>query len=196
MAHAIVSLSTNLAHLLRTTPRSTPALAQADVERIVRRTEQHFTGQIVDQRNRLAALEAAMTKLREENQTLTQVNDDLKHSLQHERRQRLECEEQSQRMNEAHAKQVFTLESRLRKLEKQVPDSGGLSVRGTPRSSRSAGGRLDEDLLDSSRQTESRVRSDAVLSTTAVNDFLSSIGKELDAINAMEASRERTLNAI
>jgi hypothetical protein len=218
LAASLVSLSTNLAETLRATPRSgtpvcgansTAALRREDVERIVRRTEQHFAPEIERLRSENAALAEQLQRASDR-----QFDPTVAALLQAEKRQRLECEEQSQRMIEEHAKQVLHLENRIRKLERQLQESTmGSSNRGTPRSSRNPA-RFDDEPdrttnspraptpkafpVDLPRASTAlpEVRPTEPLSTTAVNDFLQSIGRELDAINALEASRGQTLNAL
>lgn len=68
--------------------------------------------------------------------------EQLKQLLHFEKRQRLQCEEQSQLMAEQHNRVVQTLEQRLRRTERQLQEqsgcgtssNGSLSVRQTPRS--------------------------------------------------------------
>ena len=216
LATSLVSLSTNLAETLRSTPRAeTPTassgLRRADVERIVRRTEQHFVPEI----ERLTAENAELKKqVQTKNERdADSSSEDLRALLQSEKRQRLQCEEQSQRMIEEHAKQVLHLETRIRKLERQLQEaSAGCSNRGTPRASRNPT-RLDDDLdrvpisprcpaarvplpQETNREVTPPQEPSQPLSTSAVNDFLASIGRELDAINAVEASRGQALSAL
>ena len=201
----IAALTSTLVHSLRSTPRPgvTPApssLRREDVERIVRRTEQHFTARLEDQQNTIRDLTARLAAMDAERANRDAEIESLKRQLQKEKHHRLECEEQSHQMIEEHAKQVQHLESRLRKLE-PLP-----SARGTPRSSRAP--RFEDDsvlghTLPDAREavTPASVPGKAgnaagpasQFSTSAVNDFLTSIGRELDAINAMETHRGLSL---
>ena len=209
MLQDIVSITQNVALTLRSTPRShappnsTPGLNREDIERIVRRTEQHFLGQLEQYKSRCAELETLLRQstARDEKpsgSTCTSCNE-LRAQLHAEKHHRLECEEQSQKMNEEHSKLVANLELRIKKLERQAQDTGNLSVRGTPRANRQSI-KCDDDHLDQEIRPAAAPRPSSPpsiqLSTSAVNDFLSSIGRELDAINAMEASRGRHLSAL
>lgn len=202
LLHEIYQMTVNVAEAVRATPHPPAPLQRAEVERIVRRTQQHFEGKI-------SSLEAEVSRLRAElddarRGTSPRTTEALRQQLQFEKRQRLECEEQCQLMTEEHAKLVQTLELRIRKLERQLDTTN--SVRGTPRSARmSTCGKVEDDVDEVKREsTEDRVvpplrpfvANDIALSTDAVNDFLQSIGKELDAINAMETQRSKQLRTL
>jgi chromosome segregation ATPase len=185
LLHAILNITTNVARTIGSTPRPPTELDQTSVERIVKRTQLHFASQLEARDRELAVLREALKAASDERDSLRAMTEDLKGHLYTERRHRLECEEQSQRMNEEHTKLVYNLEQRIRKLDNKSHETASQSNRCTPRSSRNPGRTDDESAYKP-----------APLSTSAVNDFLSSIGRELDAINALEATRERTLNAI
>lgn len=196
----LFQLTTCVADAVRATPSSTTApLARGDVERIVRRTQQHFEARITALQNENAALRLELEDRRGSAQSI----EGLRQQLQFEKRQRLQCEEQCQRMADEHAKLVQTLELRIRKQERQI-ETG--SIRGTPRSSRSLALRHEDELeLPNDLATEKTAtvvsaptvpRIDIAMSTDAVNDFLHSIGMELDAINAMESERSKHLRTL
>lgn len=193
-----------------TTPQGSPALNREEIERIVRRVEQHFSGELEAAQHRIHDLEAEVATLKKRVALPVADSDgtveELKRQLLQEKRARLACEEQSQLISEEHAKLVQTLEQRIKKQDKVIQEAG-TPMRGTPRSARLST-RLaepavrppqDAQLFDLSKQdvpplkgfSPPRVASvpPPALSADAVSDFLSAIGEELDAINSIESNR-------
>lgn len=172
-------------------PPTPTGLRREDIERIVQRAEQHYSGIIAELKAENDLLRKQVASGRPGIDT-----DLLRQQLVEERRQRLACEEQCQRVNEEHAKVVATLEMRIKKLERVCQDASA-KIPATPRSARfSFGTPLRESEPEPAKVEVRKPEIVADALPSVVSDFLLSIGKELDEINAAEAARSAQLKSL
>lgn len=217
MLNNIVRIAANCSRRLQSPAASTQppgtdapgSLKRDEIERIVRRVEQHYSRRLEDLERENELLRRQLT---EQRHRLPPDTETLRHQLNEEKRHRLACEEQCQRMTEEHAKVVSTIEQRMRKQERQILDMSKTTTGCTPRSARFSTGtplRESDDTKAIARFEPQNgvhgVKADSPIATVSIPpggmqsvvfDFLSSIGRELDEINAAEVARSAQLRTL